>query len=116
MIAAQQGRISIALIEATPNVPSPQIYRARFGSLVKAYRLSGYKAIWNEQRVEQRHRVQAIRSNLLSQIAAFSGGRVTIDISPTRHTRLRLRTGRLAGVIASPCFFPFNPSLPFARH
>ncbi len=111
MIAAQQGRISIALIAATPNVPSPQIYRARFGSLVKAYRLSGYKAIWNEQRVEQRHRVQAIRSNLLSQIAAFSGGRVTIDISPTRHTRLRLRTGRLVCVIASRCLFGHNGSL-----
>ncbi len=111
IIAAQQGRISIALIAATPNVPSPQTYRTRFGSLVKAYRLLGYKAIWNEQRVEQKYRVQAIRSNLLSQIAALSGGRVTIDISPTRHARLRLRTGRLVSVIASRCLFGYNSSL-----
>jgi DNA invertase Pin-like site-specific DNA recombinase len=111
IIAAKQGRISIALIAATPNVPSPQTYRTRFGSLVKAYRLSGYKAIWDERRVEQKYRVQAIRSNLLSQIAALSGGRVTIDISPTRHARLRLRTGRLVSVIASRCLFGYNGSL-----
>jgi hypothetical protein len=46
MIIAKEGKISEALIRATPNVPSPQTYRARFGSLVNAYRLSGYKATW----------------------------------------------------------------------
>ena len=108
MIIAKEGKISIALIMATPNVPSPQTYRTRFGSIVNAYRLLGYKAIWDEQRVEQKHRVQSIRSNLLSQIAALSGGRVTIDISPTHHTRLRLQTGRLVSVIVGRRLFEYK--------
>ena len=111
MIAAKEGKISTALIKATPNVPSPQTYRARFGSIVKAYRLLGYKAIWNERRLEQKHRVQAIRSNLLSEVVALSGGRVTIDTSSTRHTRLRLRTGRLVSVIVARCLFGYKGAL-----
>jgi len=70
MIIAKEGKISEALIRATPNVPCPQTYRARFGSLISAYRLSGHKTIWNEQRQEQKRRVQSIRSNLLIQVAA----------------------------------------------
>jgi len=104
MIIAKEGRISEALIRATPNVPCPQIYRARFGSLVNAYRLLGYNCIWNEQGQEQKRRVRSIRSNLLSQITALSRGRVTINMSPTRHTRLRLRTGRLVSVIVGLLF------------
>lgn len=111
MIIAKEGRISTALIVATPNVPSPQTYRTRFGSLVNAYRLLGYKATWDEQNVDQKRRVQAIRSNLLSQIAARSGGRVTIDMSPTRHTRLRLRTGRLVSVVISRCLLGYKGAL-----
>lgn len=103
-IIAKEGKISDALILATPSVPCPTTYRARFGSLVKAYRLLDYKATWNEQRLEQKHRVQSIRINLLNQIAAHSRGRVTIDMSPTRHTRLRLRTGRIVSVIVGLLF------------
>jgi DNA invertase Pin-like site-specific DNA recombinase len=99
MIIAKEGKISDALILATPSVPCPTTYRARFGSLVKAYRLLNYKATWNEERLEQKRRVQSIRINLLNQVTALSRGRVTIDMSPTRHTRLRLRTGRLVSVI-----------------
>ena len=103
-IIAKEGRISDALILATPGVPCPTTYRARFGSLVKAYRLLDYKATWNEQRLEQKRWVQSIRSNLLNQIATLSRGRVTIDMSPTHHTRLRLRTGRLVSVIVGLLF------------
>ena len=110
-ILAKEGKITIGLIVGTPNVPSPQTYRARFGSLVTAYRLLGYKTIWNEQRVEQKHRVQAIRSELLNQIAEVSGGRVTVDKSPTRHTRLRLRTGRLVSVVVSRCMLGYKGAL-----
>jgi DNA invertase Pin-like site-specific DNA recombinase len=111
MILAQEGKISTALIMSTPNVPSPQTYRTRFGSLVNAYRLLGYKSTWNEQHVEQKHRVRAIRNNLLNQIAALSGGRVTIDISSTRNTRLRLKTGRLVGVRVGRCLLGYRGAL-----
>jgi len=103
-IIAKEGKLSDALILATPSVPCPTTYRARFGSLVKAYRLLGYKTTWNEQRLEQKRRVQSIRINLLNKIAALSRGRVTINMSPTRHTRLRLRTGRLVSVIVGLLF------------
>jgi DNA invertase Pin-like site-specific DNA recombinase len=111
MIAAKEGKISTALITTTPDVPSPQTYRARFGSIVKAYRLLGYQATWNERRLEQKHRVQAIRSNLLREIVALSERRVTIDTSPTRHTRLRLRTGRLVSVIVARCLIGYKGAL-----
>ena len=104
MIVAKKGKISDALILATPSVPCPTRYRARFASLVKAYRLLDSKASWNEQRLEQKRRVQSIRINLLNQITALSQGRVTIDMSATRHTRLRLRTGRLVSVIVGLLF------------
>ena len=104
MIIAKEGKISDALILGTPSVPCPTTYRARFGSLVKAYRLLDYKATWNEQRLEQKRRVQSIRVNLLNEIAVLSRGLVTIDMSPTRHTRLRLRTGRLVSVIVGLLF------------
>jgi hypothetical protein len=42
--------------------------------------------------------------NLLIQIAALSRGRVTINMSPMHHTRLRLRTGRLVSVIVGLLF------------
>ena len=110
-IAAKEGKISTALITATPNVPSPQTYRARFGSVVKAYRLLGYKAIWDERRLEKKHQVRTIRNELLREIAALSGGRVTIDTSSTRHTRLRLSTGRLVSVIVARCLFGYKGAL-----
>jgi DNA invertase Pin-like site-specific DNA recombinase len=103
-IIAKGGKISEALILATPGVPCATTYRARFGSLVKAYSLLDYKTTWNEQRLEQKRRVQSIRSNLLNQIVALSRGDVTIDVSPTHHTQLRLRTGRLVSVIVGLLF------------
>jgi hypothetical protein len=81
MIIAKGGKILDALILATPGVSSPTTYRARFGSLVKAYSLLDYKATWDERRLEQKRRVQSIRSNLLNEIAALSRGGVTIEIS-----------------------------------
>jgi len=104
MIIAKGGKILDALILATPGVSSPTTYRARFGSLVKAYSLLDYKTTWNEQRLEQKRRVQSIRSDLLNQVVALSRGDVAIDMSSTHHTQLRLRTGRLVSVIVGLLF------------
>ena len=37
-----EGRLSFAVIENSPKVPSPSTYRNRFGSLQRAYELIGY--------------------------------------------------------------------------
>jgi DNA invertase Pin-like site-specific DNA recombinase len=41
-ILATAGRLSGILIDETPGVPSASVYRARFGSLFRAYSLVGY--------------------------------------------------------------------------
>jgi DNA invertase Pin-like site-specific DNA recombinase len=39
------GRLTLKTIRATPNVISPWVYAARFGSMAKAYELAGFKAV-----------------------------------------------------------------------
>ena len=37
-----QGRLSLRMIQNSDSLPSPSVYRNRFGSLRKAYQLIGY--------------------------------------------------------------------------
>ncbi len=103
-ILAKEGRITIGLIEHTPNTPSATTYRAHFGALSRAYQLVGYDGYWNGAWIEKRRHIQVLRNNLMSEIVAVSGDRVSIENrGPTRRTRLRLRNGRLVTVLASRC-------------
>lgn len=110
-ILAKEGRITNALIVATPNAHAPYTYRRRFGSLVRAYRLVGYKATWDEQRLEKKRRVQALRNTLMGRIRELSGGRVSIQTGPTHHSQLRLRNGRLVTVVVCRCFVGYMGSV-----
>ena len=68
---ASEGRLSLNLIKSSVGVPSPSTYRLRFGSLRRAYELIGYGRPVQFGPIDLRRRTQALRDELIAQIAAM---------------------------------------------
>lgn len=100
-LLAQHGRINISLITRCPDVFSAAVYRVRFGSLSRVYQLLGLSKTRDELWLKKIRNIQRLRTTLMDRIVSLSGGRVSVDMSRPRHTRLRLRNGRLVTVLAS---------------
>jgi DNA invertase Pin-like site-specific DNA recombinase len=99
-LLASKGRVSLNLIKNSPTVPSPSTYRHRFGSLRQAYELIGYGKPSQFGPIDLRRRTQALRNELIIQIAATFPDDVSIVRRGGRwRRRLRIKKGVIVSVV-----------------
>jgi hypothetical protein len=101
-LLAAEGRLSLRLIKQSVYTPSPSVLRTRFGSLRRAYELIGYCGSRPLNFIDLRRRTQAIREQLVMEIAA----RFPEDVAILRRggrwrTRLRVRNCLTVSVVVS---------------
>jgi DNA invertase Pin-like site-specific DNA recombinase len=99
-LLAFAGRLSLSLIKSSPEVPSPSTYRHRFGSLRRAYELIGYGRPEQFGPIDLRRRTQALRDELIIQIAAlFPHETSIVRHGGRRRSRLRIQNGLIVSVV-----------------
>jgi DNA invertase Pin-like site-specific DNA recombinase len=99
-LLASKGRLSRFLVSDSAEVPSPSTYQFRFGSLKRAYDLIGYGRPEDFGPPDLRRRTEALRDELISQIASMFPDEVSITRPGGRwRSRLRLRSGLMVSVL-----------------
>lgn len=99
-LLSSKGRLSLRLIEQSVTIPSPSTYRHRFGSLRRAYELIGYGKPSQFGPIDLRRRTQALRDELIIQLAAMFPDKVSIARRGGRwRRRLRLKNGLMVSVL-----------------
>jgi DNA invertase Pin-like site-specific DNA recombinase len=110
-ILEKEGKLSMDIIESTPGVASPSTFRTRFGSISRAYELTGYVApngFARQGRLEELRNIRRMRTELMNEIVSLSKGRVTIEDRGKRfRTRLKVRN-RLVAVVVCRCFLSYK--------
>jgi len=101
-LLSREGRLSLRLIKASPDLPSPSTYRLRFGSLRRAYEMIGYGRPEQFGPIDLRRRTQALREELIVKIAETFPEEVSIVRPGGRwRSRLRLRSGLFFSVLVA---------------
>jgi DNA invertase Pin-like site-specific DNA recombinase len=101
-LLGRQGRLSLRLIKRAPETPSPSVYRARFGSIRRAYELIGYGRPNDFASIDIRRRTQALREELIGTIRSMFPTEVTIVRRGGRwRSCIRLRHGLIVSVLVS---------------
>ena len=104
-LLASKRRLSLRLIQNSPDVPSPATYRNRFGSLRRAYDLIGYGKPDQFGAIDLRRRTMALRDQLMAQIAATFSRQLTIVRRGGRwRSRLRFSNGLIVSVLVARSF------------
>jgi DNA invertase Pin-like site-specific DNA recombinase len=108
-LLAKKGRLSLNLIKNSQEVPSPSTYRHRFGSLRRTYELIGYGRPDQFGPIDLRRRTQALREELISQIAAMFPDDVSVIRCGGRwRSRLRLKNGLIVSVLIARSVRPWK--------
>jgi hypothetical protein len=111
-LLASEGRLSLHLIMNSADVPSPSTYRLRFGSLRRAYELIGYGRPDQFGPIDLRRRTQALRDELITQIAALFPDEVSVVRRGGRwRSRLRMRNGLVVSVLIARCVHVWKESV-----
>ncbi len=98
----RHGRLTARLIKEAPEMPSPSVYRGRFGSVRRAYELVGYGKPEDFSRIDIRRRTQLLREQLIDKIQAMFPAEVSIlRGGGRRRSRLRLKSGLIVAVLLS---------------
>ncbi len=101
-LLVREKRLSLRIIQNSPDAPSPSTYRHRFGSLRRAYELIGYGQPENFGPIDLRRRTQAMRNEMISRIAAMFPRDVSVVCRGGRwRSRLRMRNGVLVAVLVA---------------
>jgi ribosomal protein L34 len=107
-ILTKYGKITTELLQQNATTPRGPTYRARFGSLSRAYQLIGYSGFWCDDWLQRRRHIQELRTNLMKEIVELNPKQVVIERRRNGYrARLRTRHGRLISVVASrtvPCY------------
>jgi hypothetical protein len=99
-LLANKGELSMRLMRATPEIPSPSVYRSRFGSIRNAYGLIGYGGPHDFDPIDLRRRTQAIRENLMEEILATFPTQVSIlRHGGRRRSQIRLANDNTVSVL-----------------
>ncbi len=69
-LLAQHGAISGMIIDERTDMPSSSAYRSRFGSLLRAYQLIGYRPTRDYRYLQINQRLRSLHPEVLSQIDA----------------------------------------------
>jgi DNA invertase Pin-like site-specific DNA recombinase len=101
-LLSSKGRLTIDMIQTSPDMASPSTYVRRFGSLSRAYELIGHgkpaQSVW----IDSRRKRSALREELLGQIAAIFPGQVSIVRRGSKwRSRLQLADGSMVSVIVA---------------
>jgi DNA invertase Pin-like site-specific DNA recombinase len=108
----REKRLSLHLIQNSPDIPSPSAYRQRFGSLRRAYELIGYGRPDSFGPIDLRRRTQALREELMTEIVALCPSDVSVIRKGGRwRSRLRLRNGRIVSVIVARSVRPWKTAV-----
>jgi len=79
---AECGRLSGFIIDQVPNGPSATLYASRFGSLIRAYELVGYRPPWGTEHLEINRRLRQLHPEIVSRTEhtiAELGGHIRRD-------------------------------------
>ena len=120
-LLASKGRLSLSLIKNSGGAPSPSTFRHRFGSLRRAYELMGYGRPDQFGPIDLRRRTQALRVDLLAQIAAMFPNEVSIKRRGGRWRSLMwLTNGLMVSVLIARSVHPWKQAVRWqidpARH
>jgi len=112
VLLTSEGRLSLNLIKNSTGLPSPSTYRLRFGSLRRAYELIGYGRPDQFGPIDLRRRTQALRDELIAQIAATFPDDVSIVRRGGRwRSRLKMRSGLMVSVLIVRCVHVWKRSV-----
>jgi len=101
-LLATKGRLSLNLIKNSADVPSPSTYRHRFGSLRRAYELIEYGRPTQFGPIDLRRRTQALREQLISQIAGMFPDQMSVVRRGGRwRSRLRMKNSLIVSVLVA---------------
>jgi DNA invertase Pin-like site-specific DNA recombinase len=101
-LLASEGRLSLKLIQNCLAVPSPSTYRHRFGSLRRAYELIGYGRADQFGPIDVRRRTQALRDQLIGDIAAMFPDDVSVVRRGGRwRSQLRMKNGWIVSALVA---------------
>jgi DNA invertase Pin-like site-specific DNA recombinase len=67
-LAEREGRLSGLLIDETEDMPSSSVYRSRFNSLIRAYRMIGYTPERDYQFVETNRQLRALHPKIVAGV------------------------------------------------
>ncbi|MFL6306289.1 MAG: recombinase family protein [Candidatus Sulfotelmatobacter sp.] len=99
-LLGREGRLSLKLIKNAADAPSPSTYRLRFGSLRRAYQLIGYGRPVQFGPIDLRRRTQALREELVANLAAMFPNDVSVLRRGGRwRSRLHLRKGPIVSIL-----------------
>lgn len=70
LLLAERGAVSGLVIDERPGMPSSSAYRSRFGSLLRAYELVGYRPDHDYRYLEINRRLRAYHPEVLAQVTA----------------------------------------------
>ena len=112
VLLALKGRLSLAEIQNSPDLPSPSTYRHRFGSLREAYRQIGYGTPAQFGPLDLRQRIRALREQLMAQIVSLFPGRLSVIKRGGRwRSRLRMANGRMIAVVVARTVRVWNDTI-----
>lgn len=98
------GRLSIRVIENSPDVAAASTYAVRFGSIRRAYELIGYGSPVQFDSLDLRTKVQTLRRELLERIVSSSIGQFSIARTSGRfRAMLQCKDGLTLSVLISSC-------------
>ena len=101
-LLASNGRLSLAEIRNSPDLPSPSTFRHRFGSLREAYRRIGYGAPEQFGPLDMRQRTRALRERLIAEVISRFPGKLSVVRRGGRwRSRLRMANGQMIAVLVA---------------
>jgi len=104
-LLASKRRLSLTLIQNSPDAPSPSTYRNRFGSLRRAYDLIGYGKPDQFGPIDLRRQTMALREQLIAQIVAtFPDGVSILKRGGRWRSRLQIHNGPIVSVLVARSF------------
>jgi DNA invertase Pin-like site-specific DNA recombinase len=99
-LLAKKGKLSLQLIQDSPETPSPSTYRHRFGSLRRAYQLVGYGDPDQFRPLDLRHRTMVLRDQLIDRIVRTFPHKISVFRRSGRwRSRLRTSGGTIISVL-----------------
>jgi DNA invertase Pin-like site-specific DNA recombinase len=111
-LLASEGKLSIALIQNSPDVPSPASYARRFGTMQHAYELIGYGRSAQFGPLDVGHRTRALRRELVAQIVGMFPDDISIVSRNGRwRSLLRLHKGLMISLIIARCVRPWKDAV-----
>jgi DNA invertase Pin-like site-specific DNA recombinase len=101
ILLALKGRLSLSLIQNSPDLPSPSTYRHRFSTLREAYRRINYGAPEQFGPFDMRQRTRALRDQLIAELISLFPEISVVRRGARWRPQLRMPNGRIIAVLVA---------------